>query len=148
MVILSFMKDVGEKLVIADEPHPVCASSLYMALAKLQLPVLGLEITVDGDQVIIAGQVGSTEDAEKIVLALGNTVGVASVDNRLHVLSPSPAAELYTVRRGDTLWKIAEIHYGRGQGSKYPAIYEANKPMLAHPDSIYPGQVLRIPPLG
>jgi nucleoid-associated protein YgaU len=26
-------------------------------------------------------------------------------------------------------------------------IFEANKPMLSHPDKIYPGQVLRIPPL-
>ena len=28
---------------------------------------------------------------------------------------------------------------------KYPVIFEANKPMLADPDKIYPGQVLRIP---
>jgi len=27
-------------------------------------------------------------------------------------------------------------------------IFEANKPMLSHPDKIYPGQVLRVPPLG
>jgi nucleoid-associated protein YgaU len=26
-------------------------------------------------------------------------------------------------------------------------IFEANKPMLSHPDKIYPGQVLRIPDL-
>jgi nucleoid-associated protein YgaU len=26
-------------------------------------------------------------------------------------------------------------------------IFEANKPMLTHPDKIYPGQVLRIPEL-
>jgi nucleoid-associated protein YgaU len=25
-------------------------------------------------------------------------------------------------------------------------IFEANKPMLSHPDKIYPGQNLRIPP--
>jgi nucleoid-associated protein YgaU len=25
-------------------------------------------------------------------------------------------------------------------------IFEANRPMLEHPDKIYPGQVLRIPP--
>ena len=27
-------------------------------------------------------------------------------------------------------------------------IFEANKPMLTHPDKIYPGQMLRIPPAG
>jgi nucleoid-associated protein YgaU len=28
---------------------------------------------------------------------------------------------------------------------KYPAIFEANKPMLKDPDKIFIGQVLRIP---
>ena len=54
---------------------------------------------------------------------------------------------MYTVQKGDTLWKIAEVHYGKGQGAKYTQIFEANTPMLSHPDKIYPGQVLRIPPL-
>jgi nucleoid-associated protein YgaU len=31
--------------------------------------------------------------------------------------------------------------------SKYPEVFEANQPMLKDPDKIYPGQVLRIPPL-
>ena len=40
---------------------------------------------------------------------------------------------------------IAKDHYG--SACKYPSIFEANKPMLKDPDEIYPGQVLRIPPL-
>ncbi len=43
--------------------------------------------------------------------------------------------------------KIFEGHYGKGKGSKYNIIFEANTPMLKHPDKIYPGQVLRIPDL-
>ncbi|RVA01448.1 LysM peptidoglycan-binding domain-containing protein, partial [Mesorhizobium sp. M7A.F.Ca.US.001.02.1.1] len=53
----------------------------------------------------------------------------------------------YTVKKGDNLWKIAEKSYGKGQGVKNTVIFEANKPMLTHPDKIYPGQVLRIPDL-
>ena len=30
---------------------------------------------------------------------------------------------------------------------KYTVIFEANTPMLKDPNKIYPGQVLRIPPL-
>ncbi len=66
---------------------------------------------------------------------------------------PEPAAEdpgdqgdggkTYTVQSGDTLWKIAEQHYG--DGSKYTKIFEANRPMLEDPDKIYPGQELVIP---
>ena len=52
-------------------------------------------------------------------------------------------AATYTVQSGDTLWAISEKAYGNG--SKYELIFEANKPMLTHPDKIYPGQVLRIP---
>jgi LysM repeat protein len=51
----------------------------------------------------------------------------------------------YTVVKGDTLSKIAKEFYGNA--NKYPLIFEANKPMLSHPDKIYPGQMLRIPPL-
>ncbi|MGN6304989.1 MAG: peptidoglycan-binding protein LysM, partial [Mesorhizobium sp.] len=42
---------------------------------------------------------------------------------------------------------IAEAEYGKGKGAKNTLIFEANKPMLKHPDKIYPGQVLRIPEL-
>lgn len=48
------------------------------------------------------------------------------------------------VEKGDSLWKIAQKAYG--DGSKYQKIFEANRPMLSHPDKIYPGQTLRIPP--
>ena len=41
--------------------------------------------------------------------------------------------------------EIAEKYYGNG--AKNELIFEANKPMLKSPDKIYPGQVLRIPPL-
>jgi len=54
-------------------------------------------------------------------------------------------SKFYTVESGDTLSKIAQEHYG--DGSKYPIIFEANTPMLKSADLIYPGQVLRIPPL-
>ena len=57
------------------------------------------------------------------------------------------APERYTVVSGDTLWAISEREYGKGQGDKYNVIFEANRPMLTHPDKIYPGQVLRVPPL-
>ena len=49
----------------------------------------------------------------------------------------------YTVKSGDTLSKIAKEFYGNA--NTYMKIFEANKPMLSHPDKIYPGQNLRIP---
>ncbi|MCI1710803.1 MAG: LysM and BON domain-containing protein [Chiayiivirga sp.] len=53
-------------------------------------------------------------------------------------------AQFYTVVKGDTLSKISKQFYGSAQ--KYNRIFEANRPLLQHPDKIYPGQTLRIPP--
>jgi nucleoid-associated protein YgaU len=52
---------------------------------------------------------------------------------------------MYTVKKGDTLWAIAEAHYGKGQGAKYTEIVKANSPPVKNPDLIQPGWVLRIP---
>ncbi|KRC73065.1 LysM domain/BON superfamily protein [compost metagenome] len=147
MGLLNFIKDVGEKLFGASEAKAATADELKKELDKHGLNADGLQISVDGDKVTVAGEALSTEDAEKISLALGNTVGVAAVDNQLKVKQAAPEAKMYTVQKGDNLWKIAEAQYGTGQGAKNTLIFEANKPMLTSPDKIYPGQVLRIPPL-
>ena len=147
MGLLNFIKDVGEKLFGASEAQAATSEELQKELAKHGLDAEGLDISVDGDKVTVAGNAASTETAEKIAIALGNTVGVSQVDNKLTAKEEAPAANFYTVVKGDTLWNIAETQYGKGQGAKYTAIFEANKPMLTHPDKIYPGQVLRIPPL-
>ena len=56
-----------------------------------------------------------------------------------------PEATYYTVvvRRQP----VEDLQGAYGDPNKYMKIYEANTPMLKHPDKIYPGQVLRIPPL-
>ncbi|MCL4117489.1 UNVERIFIED_CONTAM: hypothetical protein GTU68_062961 [Idotea baltica] len=82
---------------------------------------------------------------EKVILVVGNSNGIATVDDQMTVEHVEPEAQFHTVVSGDTLGKIAKNYYGNAM--KYPVIFEANKPMLEHPDRIYPGQVLRIPAL-
>jgi nucleoid-associated protein YgaU len=69
---------------------------------------------------------------------------VGKVNDMMTVSVSEPPAEYYTVVSGDTLSKISKQYYG--DANQYNKIFEANKPMLTHPDKIYPGQVLRIPP--
>ncbi|CAA9356676.1 MAG: Uncharacterized LysM domain protein YgaU, partial [uncultured Microvirga sp.] len=84
--------------------------------------------------------------AEKVILSVCNTVGVAQVDtSELKIQAPAPESTMYTVQKGDTLWEIAEMHYGKGKGAKYPEIVKANTPPVKNPDLIQPGWVLRIP---
>ena len=53
------------------------------------------------------------------------------------------AAKTYTVKRGDSLWKIAQKSLGKG--GRYMEIYNLNKDKVKNPNLIYPGQVLTIP---
>ena len=106
-----------------------------------------VKIDVSGDKVKVSGKAMTTEEAEKIILAIGNTAGVGSVESELIVNKEAAAAVFYTVKKGDTLWKIAEEHYGKGKGAKYTEIVKANTPPVKDPDLIQPGWVLRIPPL-
>lgn len=50
----------------------------------------------------------------------------------------------YTVQEGDTLSALALRYYG--DMFEWPRIYEANREAIKHPDSIYAGQRLLIPP--
>jgi Uncharacterized protein containing LysM domain len=147
MGLFKFIKSVGEKVFGSSEAKAATADSLAQEVAKHGLDVSGLDIKVDGDRVIVGGSAADTAAAEKVILALGNTLGVAEVDSKLIVNAEAPASVMYEVKKGDTLWKIAEANYGKGKGAKYDVIFEANRPMLSHPDKIYPGQILRIPPL-
>ena len=54
-----------------------------------------------------------------------------------------PKIETTIVARGDNLWRISRISYGRG--IRYPIIFEANRDQIRHPDLIYPGQVFVLP---
>jgi nucleoid-associated protein YgaU len=53
------------------------------------------------------------------------------------------AKQYHEVKKGDTLWKIAEQYYG--DGNLYMKIFEANSGILKNPDSIQIGQKLHIP---
>jgi nucleoid-associated protein YgaU len=156
MGMFSFIKDIGEKLfgsgaaqaavkpVDAAKPtDDEVAKALMAKVAALGLTVKDLDITFNGGTAYVMGTVVAQDVREKVILVVGNTAGVESVHDNLAVDKPEPEAKLYTVVKGDTLSKIAKDSYGNA--NKYMKIFEANQPMLKHPDKIYPGQVLRIP---
>jgi nucleoid-associated protein YgaU len=147
MGLFDFAKKVGAKIFGASEAQAAPADELKKEAAKHGLDTSNVNVEVNGDKVVLTGTAMSTEEAEKIILAMGNTMGVAQIENKLAVNDAVVASKMYTVAKGDTLWKIAETNYGKGKGGQYNVIFEANRPMLSHPDKIYPGQVLRIPPL-
>lgn len=54
-----------------------------------------------------------------------------------------PAARNYTIKKNDTLRKLAQKYYG--DEMQWKRIYNANKDTIKNPDLIYTGKTLRIP---
>jgi len=153
MGLLSFIKEAGEKLFGGASAHAAepstdpdaaagAAIKTYIETQNLGLSELVVTYVAASGVVTLAGKAPSQEASEKAGLAAGNVANVTSVDNDL-VAPPAPPAQYHDVVRGDTLSAISKKYYG--DANKYNAIFEANKPMLTHPDKIYPGQKLRIP---
>ena len=167
MGLLSFIKEAGEKLfskgqaqatMSAAQADPSSAEKVKAAndaagdailgyIDAQGLKATGLTVTYDGASgtATVYGVADSQATKEKIVLCCGNVQGVASVNDQMTVDQSEPEAQYYTVVKGDNLSKISKQYYG--DPNKYTRIFEANKPMLKSPDLIYPGQMLRIPPL-
>jgi len=170
MGLIDFIKNVGHKLEHPQQQapapaqaHPQAApqgpsaqdvaklhekqteTALANLVTKMGFSVQDLMIDVEGSKVTVKGKVNTQEEREKIVLLLGNSEGIGSVDDQLQVSNPQAEAQYYDVKAGDNLSKISKQFYG--DANKYNAIFEANRPMLKNADDIYPGQKLRIPAL-
>jgi len=156
MGLFSFIKEAGAKLFGKEEEKEIETKSveelnfekaqrLMKEVMALGLPVEDLNIVIVEDKALVFGKPADQATKEKIILVVGNTEGIAEVDDKMEVANEEPEARFYTVQKGDYLSKIAKEMYG--DASKYNVIFEANKPMLKDPDLIYPGQVLRIPNL-
>ena len=160
MGLFSFIKDAGEKLFggkeaqaatpaapSQDELNAKAAQAITAYIASQNLGVSNVQVAYDATQgkVTVQGDAPTQAAKEKVTLCCGNVASVTSVENLMSVTHPEPQAQFHDVVRGVTLSAIAKKFYG--DANKYPVIFEANKPMLTHPDKIYPGQKLRIPAL-
>ena len=122
------------------------AEELKKEIIKHGLDASKIDIKVEGRKVTLSGSAPTTADVEKIVLAVGNTRGVAQVENKIVAANAHVESKFYTVQQGDTLWKIAEMEYGPGKEPQIrrdlrgeQAVAEGPGQNLPRPEAAYSG---------
>ena len=150
MGLFSFFKDAGKKLLGSGNDDEAIKNEIESSFEGE--PVQGLVVSVEDGVVTLAGVAQDNDTREKVILIAGNVEGVESV-NADQLLTPEmieasnerdiPEPTFYTIQKGDTLWAIAQNHYG--DGNKYRDIVAANLEVIKDADKIYPGQSIRLP---
>jgi hypothetical protein len=79
MGLFDFVKSVGKKLGIGDEESPD-ADALKKELDSYDLGTEKVEVAVEGDKAIVKGEVADQSIFEKVIIAVGNTLGVSKVE--------------------------------------------------------------------
>ena len=142
MGIIDFLVDAGAAILNRGKSESEEISELLKS--GLGDKIKDLNVDFKDGIVTLSGECDSDATKEKTVLLAGNIIGVKKVNfDALNAPEPVEETEFYTVKKGDSLSKIAKSYYG--DAMKYPAIFEANREVIKDPDLIYPGQTLRIP---
>lgn len=155
MDLFGFAKDVGKRLFRTEDD----AVDKIKELIESNNPgVKDLGVEFDNGIVSLSGECENNAAMQKCVLLAGNVQGVADVYATKMTVKPQPAAEaaaaaakaapeqkveIYEIKSGDTLGKIAKQFYGKA--GAYMRIFEANRGVIDDPNKIYPGQKIQIP---
>ena len=155
----------------SKEPEKDVTVGPSQLLREAGIDPSGLKFGFGTGSITVSGEISDEADRQKILDTLSSIQGISTVDDNMVVaLQPEPEVEApaagpdapapepveiateteaekrtYTVKSGDSLWKISEAMYG--EGSRYMKIFEANTDLLENPDRIFPGQKLVIPEL-
>ncbi|MEV8314775.1 BON domain-containing protein [Streptomyces sp. NPDC059900] len=144
MARYSFTPGAGHRLEVplAAEPGKA-AAQLKERLEGLGLTHDHFQVSVEGSTVTVAGDAAVQEQKEKILLALGNVIGVQEVEDRVDAGQEGLAPRFVTVHEGETLDDVALRIYDDPAAAK--RLLAENHPVLTDANDIYPGLVLRAP---
>jgi len=132
IVLLKQQKEDSEK-VISDQDK---------IMAELSESIKGYENLVKEiqEQMAQEGKEKEAEYADKLALL---KEGKDIIEAKLAEAIKKSIPDYYEVKKGDSLWNIAERFYNAGE--KWIRIFEANMEKINNPDLIYPHQRFTIP---
>jgi len=137
-----FAANSGRKLF--DLADTNIADVIYREVMEVNPGIEELQIGFENGVVNISGKARDQVAFERVILMVGNLLGVGRVDtDRLVVSDVGAPAEFYEVLPGDTLRVIASKFLG--SGDRHVEIFEANFGVLKTPESLFAGQKIRIP---
>ncbi len=111
-------------------------------IAELSESIKGYEnlVTEIREQMAKEGKEKEAEYADRLALL---KEGKDIIEAKLAEAIKKTIPDYYEVKKGDSLWKIAERFYNAGE--KWIRIFEANTDKINNPDLIYPYQRFTIP---
>ncbi len=140
MGLFDFLGDVGNKIFGKEDE---ASDKVQKHLEKDNPGVKDLKVEVKDGVATLSGEAESPSAFEKAILMAGNLFGIKEVKADGLTGGDPEAGEYYEIKKGDTLWKIAEKVYGNG--AEYKRIFEENREVIKDPDLIFPGQKIRVP---
>jgi nucleoid-associated protein YgaU len=123
--------------IASQSPRPATEPSALVTAARPAAPVSPGAIA-HAPQTSAASQ---TRTDARVVAQPQTGTSIAGNDPTANPIVPEIATAKVT--RGDSLWRISRLRFGKGM--RYTVIYEANASQIRNPDLIYPGQVLVMP---
>jgi len=140
---------VAQRTLAVQGPGAWPKCSIYAGLTKANGGATGYTASTSTStsttKAVTSTATKSTSTASKSTASKSTPVSTkaatqASTKKATKVVTPKKAtaddAEVYTVKPGDTLWKIARDH----DLDSWQSIYSLNKDQIADPDLIYVGQ--------
>ena len=133
--------------IAKDEVHNIVTEQIgWGQLENGSWINLNFTVPIKHDETIEIPEAEKTEDVVAVASeeAVAQTVEAPVAEIAVPVEGPKPVTKtiFYKVKDKESLWDIAELHYGKGNGDRYAEIKKANK---LKSDILRAGMVLKIP---
>ena len=128
-----------------DSPPPPKPgeSAIKRAFKRFGLAQMHMShLVIDDRTIYLRGKADSAKARDQMILTAGNVAGVAAVEAEIQVPPGTPDPKFLEIKTSHNLDEVAEKLPEDISGDE---LLDANQPLVASKDDIYPGQTIRLP---